>query len=196
MGWNQFQFYQYKSLVKFLSVEHDCTYILIDKGENLVTFGEDVWAMIGSSCRRMKNQQLYLLDVEYDVIVCQTEFANIENIKQAKLVMLQYGLAKNPHNYGSWRALADLNLVYGQYSYDRISPLSRAVLVGNPRYSDYFSGTLSSEVISRYKQNLTKNKKTILYAPTWGDINTVEIFHTCTHAKPLAPLRVYSGGKR
>lgn len=85
-------------------------------------------------------------------------------------------MAKERHQYGPWRALADLNLVYGPYSSAKISPFSPTAIVGNPRFDRWFANELDSTRLTALKARLSPSKKTLLYLPTWEKLSSVECF--------------------
>lgn len=115
------------------------------------------------------------LDGVFDVLVCQTVFTHIEAIQKSKIAMVQYGLAKEPHNYGDWRAFADLCLVYGPYSAERIAPLCPVKQVGHPRFDGFFEP--GRREAARRKLGLEgETRPTLLYVPTWGDLSTQDQF--------------------
>ncbi|EKY4453729.1 CDP-glycerol glycerophosphotransferase family protein, partial [Escherichia coli] len=102
--------------------------------------------------------------------VCQTLFFKIEVFVKTKILMIQYGYAKEPHNYGAWRALGDLCLTYGDYASKKISYFCPSVSIGNPRY-DKWHNIINNTLPS---QNKDVSLKKILYAPTWGDLSSID----------------------
>jgi CDP-glycerol glycerophosphotransferase (TagB/SpsB family) len=88
--------------------------------------------------------------------------------------MIQYGYAKEPHNYGPWRAFADLCLTYGPYASERIDYFSPTASVGNPRYDDWHCDTYHDAAKRKHASKLNPNRKTVLYLPTWGDLSSVD----------------------
>ncbi|MGR4035163.1 hypothetical protein LB437_12085 [Escherichia coli] len=91
-------------------------------------------------------------------------------IKNSKLVSIQYGLAKERHNYGEWRSLADMNLMYGDYSSNIVSHYAPSYPVGNPKFDNWLEYKQKysnrEELYKELKLDITK--KTLLYMPTWG----------------------------
>lgn len=127
--------------------------------------------------RSVDSSALPALDGEYDVLVFQTPFPGIHLFNKSRLVSLQYGLAKEPHNYGDWRAFGDLALCMGPYSVDRISAVCPAISVGNLSFDAYVArkNSLKNSCIESLPPFLIE-KKTILYAPTWGDLSSIDIY--------------------
>lgn len=128
-----------------------------------------------------KQGNLAALDGVFDVLVCQTAFGGIEAFSKTRIAMIQYGYAKEPHNYGAWRAFADLNLTYGPYAADKIANFSPVVVSGNPRYDDWFFPEFHLNSAEKYRQRLDSRKQTVLYAPTWGDLSSVDSFMAAVH---------------
>lgn len=171
--WNPFQLIQFESVA--LLIEKPTVFI-IDKGNNLKLFSKNhlrsnIWKI-----EVIKPNEIPIIDGIYDILLFQSPFPNIEKLKQSKLVSMQYGLAKERHNYGEWRSLADMNLMYGNYSSEKVSHYSPAYPVGNPKFDNwelYKKYALNKSKL--YKElNLNLDKKTILYMPTWGDLGSFD----------------------
>lgn len=181
--WNPFQLIQFEPLAKLCT---DPTVILIDKETNAKLFPPGMLKSKHWKTVFVKPAEIPLIDGTHDVIFFQSAFPNIEKIKITKLVSLQYGLAKERHNYGEWRALADMNLMYGQYSADIVSHYAPSYAIGNLKFDTW------GEYIERYadKAQLSKeldldpNKKTLLYMPTWGELGSFDAL-----LKPIAALQ-------
>ncbi len=125
------------------------------------------------------------LDGSYDAIFIQTPFPLIEKLSKSRLISVQYGLAKERHNYGVWRSLADLNLMYGSYSAHIVSHFSPAVAVGNLKFAG-MDLSLEPEAKKQLalKMGLDLSKKTLLYMPTYRELGSFERL-----VKPLSYLR-------
>jgi CDP-glycerol glycerophosphotransferase (TagB/SpsB family) len=102
--------------------------------------------------------------------------------KDKKLVRVMYGHAKDPWNYGPWSAFFDLILSYGQYSQKFLSLYENSVIVGNPKFDDWFSDKIDQEQISILKSALDSSKKTILYLPTTGALSSLPIMITALNS--------------
>ncbi|MQB06046.1 hypothetical protein DXT91_18255 [Agrobacterium tumefaciens] len=120
----------------------------------------------------------------YDVLFFQTAFPGIELIDQTPLVSVQYGLAKERHNYGEWRALADLNLMYGPYSASAVSHYGPSVAIGNLKFCgwDYRLTPLQKEEAKR-RLGLDHQIPVVLYMPTYGELGSFDEL-----VEPLAKL--------
>ncbi|HEY8360766.1 MAG TPA: CDP-glycerol glycerophosphotransferase family protein, partial [Ramlibacter sp.] len=170
--WNPFQVYQFESVVKHLP---GAVYLL-EKRKNMEfdrLFTPEFMATLNAPVHFVTRAGLKTLDGTYDAIVCQTAFAHMERYEKTKLVGLQYSMSKERHQYGAWRTMCDLNLVYGQYSLDRIAPLSPSLAVGNPRFDRWFEGALDPLKLQAVRERLDPAKKTVLYLPTWGDLSSM-----------------------
>lgn len=115
-----------------------------------------------------------LMEREFDIIVSQSGPPKGYALKNTKFVMLQYGYAKEPYNFGEWRRSADLILSYGPYAERKFSDLAPSIAIGNPRYDDWLNPEFRSVSTSRISVQLNKNLKTIVYAPTWGNLSSVK----------------------
>lgn len=118
---------------------------------------------------------------QFDLIVAHTAFDGVGDLHSAKLAFVQYGLAKEDYNYGLWRALADVNFVFGDYSRTKLLALSNAVVVGHP-------------VLSRWQKGLRCSLPkcslpTLLYAPTWGEHSSLKA--NCCALRELAASSQY-----
>lgn len=121
---------------------------------------------------------------QYDVIFFQTLFPGIELLSEPPLVSVQYGLAKERHNYGEWRALADLNLMYGDYSVRQVAHFSPAVAVGNLKFCGWrYRLSQTEKQQAKLKLQLNPEKPVLLYMPTYGELGS---FHELI--EPLAKL--------
>jgi len=96
-----------------------------------------------------------------------------------KKVRVMYGHAKDLYNFGAWLRHFDLALTYGPYSNKMIGFWTRAEIVGNPRFDDWFSGKITQKVVEPICRRLDPDKKTILYMPT---------HHTLSSLDFLAPI--------
>lgn len=171
IGWNPFQFIHVAEIARALPG----SYFLVEKrkdyvrefDESILT-GWDVPVLIWH--RRMVQE----LDGLFDVIVCQTPFSQAELFTKTRIAMIQYGYAKEVHNYGAWRSLADLCLVYGPYAAAKIGYFCPVAQVGMPRFDKWHDPAFVSQTKDRYAHLLNKSRKTILYMPTWGDLSTVD----------------------
>ena len=115
-----------------------------------------------------------LMEKEFDIIVSQAAPPKESALKNTKYVMVQYGYAKEPYNFGEWRRTADLILSYGPYAEQKFSRLAPSIAIGNPRYDDWLSPEFRRASKRRVFDKLNKNLKTIVYAPTWGDLSSVK----------------------
>lgn len=173
VGWNPFQLLHVKNIIA--SMQNAC--FVIEKRERfLEDFSADLLQDPKVPVVAFEQSQMVSLDGVFDVVVCQTPFTGLEHFSKSRIAMIQYGYAKEPHNYGSWRAFADLNLAYGPYAADKMAHFSPAVAIGNPRFDDWYQPDYHAAARSRYGAKLDPAKKTVLYAPTWGDLSSVEDF--------------------
>lgn len=171
--WNTFQLLQFKPLLQALPT----ALLVIEKRKKSSEIDKSLLESIPNNVAYIDSKHIHnKLDGIFDIIIIQTVFEQLYLFRKTKIVMLQYGYAKEPHNYGAWRALADLNLVYGQYAYDRISYFSPTEIVGCPRYEQLKEKLFYKKAYEKYKHLLDPSKKTILYAPSWGELSSFSIY--------------------
>lgn len=171
IGWNPFQFIHFKLLA---SKFEGSVFILDKRRDHLNDFSEDILTNQDVPVVVWESGNIKEIDGVFDVIVCQTMFLHLPLLEKTKIVMLQYGYAKEPHNYGTWRALADLNLVYGDYPKEKILKYSPAKAVGNPRLQLWYDEDFHINARNKYKNNIVDGRLTVLYMPTWGELSSIE----------------------
>ena len=103
-------------------------------------------------------------DGRFDVLVAHRSYSGFERFQRTRIALIQYGYAKSAYNYGSWRALADLNLVYGPHAANAIESLSPVRKVGHPM----------QKLVTKSSPPLTGSKLRVLYAPTWKNLSSIE----------------------
>lgn len=167
IGWNPFQFLHVKDLASSIP---GAIFIIEKRNDYAKNLLEVLIANTDIKVMFLDKSKISDLDGVFDVIVCQTLFFKIEVFVKTKILMIQYGYAKEPHNYGAWRALGDLCLTYGDYASKKISYFCPSVSIGNPRY-DKWHNIINNTLPS---QNKDVSLKKILYAPTWGDLSSID----------------------
>lgn len=169
--WNPFQLLQFESIANKL---HKPTFFLIDKENNIKLFSKKMLNNPAWRFEFVKPSEITLIDGTHDVILFQSPFPNIEKITKSRLVSIQYGLAKERHNYGEWRSLADMNLMYGKYSANIVSHFSPSFAVGNPKFDNWnLVKSHNADKEKLYNElGLDVAKKTLLYMPTWGELGS------------------------
>ena len=174
VGWNPFQLLHVKTLL--LSLPNSVFIVEKRVDNNVSFFSTNVLKDVKAQIVIMSQKDMKTLDEKYHVIITQTMFRDIHKIQKAKIVMLQYGYAKEPYNYGEWRALASLCLTYGEYALEKIAPICPTVVTGNPRYDLWQEKKFHEQSMLKYKTYLAFNKKTILYIPTWGELSSFDAY--------------------
>ncbi len=171
--WNPFQLFQIQTIAENIPNAE----LLIVERKNLdikKIFSNQLLGSIELPIRYITSEYFKTDCPNHQAIICQSPFENMEHCQQTKLIGMQYSMAKERHQYGPWRAMCDLTLVYGQYSDDRISPFSPCVQVGNPRFDPWFSNP--------DRQQRASDKKTILYLPTWSQTSSINDFDSAINA--------------
>jgi hypothetical protein len=173
IGWNPFQIRHILGVAQKL--ENSC--ILIEKRrDHIFKFDEDLLTESGVPVVIWPKNEIQQLDGLFDVIVCQTPFKQINLIEKSLIAMMQYGYAKASHNYGSWRSRANLCMVYGEHAARNIRPMCPVVITGNPSFDVWNDPAFHLTSKTKYKEFIDPLKKTILYAPTWGELSTINLY--------------------
>ncbi|WGE90856.1 CDP-glycerol glycerophosphotransferase family protein [Actinobacillus genomosp. 1] len=173
IAWNTFQVLHFKPLLQALPN----ALLIIEKRKRSVPICKDILRDISNHIAYISSADVHAkIDGNFDVLVAQTAFEQLYLFNYTKIALLQYGYAKEPYNYGTWRALADLNLVYGHYAYERISYFSPTEITGCPRYDLWSQSFFHQKAKEKYRKILDTKKKTILYAPSWGDLSSFTVY--------------------
>jgi hypothetical protein len=171
IAWNPFQVVQFQNIRDSLGG----TLVVIDRGENMVELKRSSIADQLRSAEIVHGTDVGLLDGCYDAVFFQAPFPQIENFSRSNLISVQYGLAKERHNYGEWRALADMNLMYGEYSARATQHFGPSYAVGNPKMAGWdFEKNKSQRPSIEARIGLDATKKTILYMPTYGELGSFD----------------------
>ncbi len=112
-------------------------------------------------------EQLKTLDGRFDAVVCQTPILPYTFLEHTLVVAQQYSLAKEDYQYGLWRAHANLNLMYGPYSVNKVANFSHAIAAGNPLLDPIYA-----EPYQKQKSS-DGNIAEILYMPTYGSLSSL-----------------------
>jgi len=94
--------------------------------------------------------------------------------KEKRRVHMTYGIGKDLGTYAVGNRMYDLILSHGKRDHDIFSMYTTAEIVGNPKFDDWFNGNFDSELLKSLSRRLDKNKKTILYLPTHGDLSSID----------------------
>lgn len=176
-AWNPFQVFQIADLAR----SYTDSVLLLEHRGNMDfdrVFDKSVLGELGLPVVETTARRIAQSDGRFSAIVCQTPFRHIERLRKTRRIAMQYSMTKEGHQYGAWRAMFDLNLVYGDYSRAHIAPLSPCRIIGNPRFEPWFDGTLDQRKLDRAKAHLDPSKKTILYLPTWGELSSVPLYQS------------------
>lgn len=173
VGWNPFQFLHFSRLI----AEFPGATLVLEKRRKAES-AFDLKSLPGpeTPVLRLGPKDMRNLDGRFDVLVCQTVFGGIEEIRHSKIAMLQYGYAKEAHNFGAWRAFGDVCLTYGDYASRKIAPFCHCVPTGNPRFADWNKESFRQAAAAKHADKLRPDRKTVLYAPTWGALSNFPRF--------------------
>lgn len=167
IGWNEFQLTTFGRLIDVVFHDCRCEILLVDPPSGFSSPTDVFLRSMPAPVKAIARQHIRHIDEFYDVIVAQTVFPGIEEVGFARIVFLQYGLAKENYNYGAWRSLADLNVVFGPYSSACLDFFCRTFVVGN-----YLAALARPVDLPRKPVGA---KKALLYLPTWGELSSQDI---------------------
>ena len=114
-----------------------------------------------------------MMEKKFDVIVSHAGPPGGVPLEDTYYVMVQYGYAKEPYNFGEWRKSADLILSYGTYAERKFARFGSSIAIGNPRLDDWLDQEFQTIPKMRVPPLLNAILKTIVYAPTWGDLSSI-----------------------
>lgn len=154
--------FQYQFYAPIAEKLIDPVFVLEGRVKTPFTFSEEFLSQLNGTVVRLDTAELLALDGLVDVIFCMTPVHVLQFFKVSKVVALQYSMAKEIYQYGPWRIVADLNMMQGQYSHDKISGFCASEIVGNPRYDNCSS--------------LQFGGGGILYMPTYGELSSLQQF--------------------
>ena len=136
--------------------------------------GHPTVAHLAGRAAVFRGTEIARAEADLDALVFQTAFPGIGAFRRPLLVGLQYSMAKERHQYGIWRGLADLTLVYGGYSAERLRHFTPVAEVGNPRFDD--PALIPCADLSRLIPGFRPDRPTLVYLPTWGELSSIPDF--------------------
>ncbi|HFZ8994043.1 TPA: glycosyltransferase [Citrobacter freundii] len=86
-------------------------------------------------------------------------------------IRAMYGLAKEEWNHAWWNAFYHQILCYSYYSQKALDINGTAVVVGNPKFDDWYNKNHDLKLPDTLK--IDPKKPTILYAPTYGALSSI-----------------------
>lgn len=173
VGWNPFQFLHFSSIIPRFP---EATLIIEKRRSRWRKSCIETHVADHPHILHCDRDGMRALDGKFDVLVCQTPFHGIGGIRDSRIAMLQYGYAKEAHNYGAWRSFADVSMTFGPHASARMAPFCAAVATGNPRYEDWATAPFRQGARAKLAGRLDPAKKTVLYAPTWGELSSYSRF--------------------
>ena len=133
-------------------------------------FSAEFLASVPGDVVTLKTDELTDVDGMLDVVFALTPVHVLSFFSKTKVVALQYSLSKEVYQYGLWRSIADLNITFGPYSFERVRGHCIAAVGGNPRFDKVPRKTPGGEGL--------------LYMPTYGELSSLSTF---AQALPLLP---------
>lgn len=168
---NQLNYYVYKNVSKFFN---DPDYLIQPTGAEIDKMHLTFYRSKGINCKIWDPSMN--LDELYEAVVTPHQVDNVFQFNKVKHIRLMYGLAKDEWNYSAENIKYDLILTYGDYSKQNLEPFTPCINVGNPKFDDWFNNEFDQQLSERIKKFLDKNKKTILYLPTYGNLSSIDFY--------------------
>ncbi len=109
---------------------------------------------------------------KFDVIVSHAGPPRGRPLNRTAFVMVQYGYAKEPYNFGDWRKQAQAICAYGDYAAARFAAHAPSFTIGNPRWDDWNRPDFTVEARAKLPA-MVSDRPVLLYAPTWGDLSSL-----------------------
>jgi len=97
---------------------------------------------------------------------------NLPIASTKKRVHMTYGVGKELTTFHLNKMAFDLILAYGAYDHAFYSLITHSVIIGNPKFDEWFIGTVPSVPESVIKF-CDQGKKTLLYLPTHSDLCSI-----------------------
>ena len=162
-----YQLFHYKRIHEFFSSV--TAYLEVREQEFGVTEELVQKHLPGADMAWVSSKNLGEIDGQCDALVCQTPVPLMHFFSKSLVIAQQYSLAKERYQYGTWRAQANLNLMYGRYSTSCVSGFSNAVSVGNPLLDSRYAKGGPADCPAPSSSGLR-----VLYMPTYDDLTDRE----------------------
>lgn len=94
--------------------------------------------------------------------------------RDKKKICATYGAGKELTMVRPSRGYYDLILAYGPRDSELFSYYTRSVVVGNPKFDDWFNDNLDRDAVTVVRSKMDPTRRTILYLPTHGDLSSVD----------------------
>lgn len=112
---------------------------------------------------------------EYEALVSTWYRGLIADVNEIKKIFVTYGAGKELTTFGFWKKEFDLCLSYGDYDHAFFKQLTQSVIVGNPKFDDWFLGKFDEKLLIRLRSWVDTDKKTVLYLPTHSDLSSLDL---------------------
>ncbi|MBS4208291.1 glycosyltransferase [Bacillus sp. FJAT-50079] len=109
----------------------------------------------------------------YDCMVSCYYTAWLQDIAK-KQVRAMYSLAKDYWAYSWWNVFYDKILCYGEYDYAKLNIYNNCSVVGIPKFDYWYRNEIKNINEVKEKFILDSSKQTILYAPTYGNLSSID----------------------
>lgn len=114
-------------------------------------------------------------DFNYDCVISPYYTPILEGTGKLH-IRLMYGLAKEEWNFSWWNIYYDAILCYGDYDYQNLNIFNNCFKIGNPKFDNWFLNKLPNKKVITARFDIDKNKETILYAPTYGELSSIDVW--------------------
>lgn len=162
---NRLQIFHYKPIADALG--EPCTFVIETRDQDFEVDEAYIHRHLPEvPIEWIPKQHLKELDGRFELIVCQTPVLPQVLLDKSLVVAEQYSLAKEAYQYGVWRSLVNLNLMYGPYSLEHVEPFAHAVATGNPLFDQFFLQGAPTAPSGSPQRGL--------YLPTYGSLSSID----------------------
>jgi len=167
-----FHFRFYEKLIN--SFENPIVFIDV-REDTPFEFSDDFLEKLNCPYYFVKGKAIKRVGRTVDFMFCMTPKHLTYNLSPARVITMQYGMAKEDYNYGLWRSRADLNLMFGDYSHDMIRSFAISRAVGNLSLQDFHGSNKEAQ-------------HDWLYLPTYGELSSLSSFVRALSFSKVKPL--------
>lgn len=148
------------------------------KREKMVEYISDIVKINGVDPKIFRPTDWKFLQ-EYKVAVYNS---GIGKASPCKLVRIPYSQAKSQAVHNTQNGIYDLICAPGEHwakAMEQYKSTTKTVITGAPKFDDWFSNNVTEAGMKDFEYLIVKDKskKTVLYAPTWGEVSTCHLCH-------------------
>lgn len=182
-----FQFYVYKNIYRQLEAEAE---FIVDLGVYRPV--RQPQELINDIISLLKKEGVSYRILEYDDYAYDSYLQNffgqyqalvsvwergcmvIKETRHIKKINAVYGAGKELTAVRPSQGLYDICLVYGERMARLHNFFSHSIIIGNPKFDDWFNNEFDAVFLQELQAKLNPDKKTVLYLPTHSDLSSID----------------------